>query len=233
MSEQSEKTKARIRDERERQRDEYKKALWNSRVALIKKGQLYFNNKLHGEAAVSYEKYIKILEIIYECGASGLTPEMLKESARTNELSIIASIYWDLVRIYDTNSSLLARQKKAAEKLAIFAIYTPLYKDIVKKAELFQKQSRQPDLIKNMISTMTKGKGKCFIATSAFEYQPSFEVTSLRLFRDNFLKKFYLGRLFVFYYYQISPRIADFLDQAKFLKPLVRFFIRLIVKVVT
>lgn len=61
----------RSREEKERQREEHKKVLWNSRVALIKKGQLYIQNNLFGEAAVTYEKYLKILEIIYECGPNG------------------------------------------------------------------------------------------------------------------------------------------------------------------
>ena len=115
----------------EKAREQYKQNLWNYRVVLIKKGTQLVKNDLYGEAAVIYEKYLKILEMIYECGPNGLTPEMLKESARTTELAILAGVYWDLVRIYDTNDAYLQRQKKAADKLARFAAYTPDRKSVV------------------------------------------------------------------------------------------------------
>jgi hypothetical protein len=228
-----ENAKDRVRAEKERQREEGKKILWNSRVALIKKGQTYIQNNLYGEAAVTYEKYLKILEIIYECGHNGLTPEMLKESGRTNELSIIAGIYWDLVRIYDSNVAYLPRQKRAAEKLAKFALFTPLFHDIIKKANQFAKTAKQPEVIKIFVTSASKQKPRCFIATSAFESPSAVEVQQLRYYRDENLRHSSIGRQIIYYYYKYSPLTAKILDFVSFLKPPVRFFIRLIIKLVT
>lgn len=219
--------------EQEREREAYKKTLWNHRVALIRKGHMLVKNELYGEAVVVYEKYLKILEIIYECGPDGLTPQMLKESARTGELAIISGIYWDLVRIYDTNNKYLNRQKKAAEKLAKFAVFTPLFTDIMKKAKAFQRQSRHPDVIKNFIATAGKTKGRCFIATAAFETPYAYEVQLLRQFRDDSLRPTLFGRIFIFYYYKMSPPLACFIDKHDHLKAPIRFILRIVIKCVT
>ena len=217
----------------EKAREQYKQNLWNYRVVLIKKGNLLVKKNLYGEAAVVYEKYLKILEMIYECGPNGLTPEMLKESARTTELAILSGVYWDLVRIYDTSDAFLDRQKKAAEKLARFAAYTPLFLDLMKRAKAFQKTSRHPDVIKNMISKAGNVKSRCFIATAAFESPVAPEVQALREFRDLNLRETPMGRQFIFYYYKYSPRIACFIDEHESLKAPIRFVLRIVIKCVT
>lgn len=217
----------------EKAREKYKQNLWNYRVVLIKKGNQLVKNDLYGEAAVTYEKYLKILEMIYDCGPNGLTPEMLKESARTTELAILAGVYWDLVRIYDTNDAYLERQKKVAEKLARFAAYTPLFVDLMRKAKAFQKTSRHPDVIKNMISKASNAKSRCFIATAAFESPTAPEVMILREFRDMNLRETQWGRQFIYFYYQYSPRVACFIDKHEYLKAPIRFALRVVIKCVT
>lgn len=225
--------KAKTLGEQEKAREQYKQTLWNHRVALIRKGNLLVKNELYGEAVVVYEKYLKILEIIYECGTGNLTPQMLKDSARTTELSVISGIYWDLVRIYDTNNKYLDRQKKAAEKLAVFSPFTPLFTDIMKKAKIFQKHARHPEVIKNLINSAGAKKGRCFIATSAFNSPDAHEVQTLRLFRDESLRYSNWGRQFIFYYYKFSPYFACFMDRHQYLKAPVRLGLRLVIKCVT
>ncbi|MBC7457107.1 MAG: hypothetical protein H7235_02430 [Bdellovibrionaceae bacterium] len=217
----------------EKAREQYKQNLWNYRVILIKKGNLLVKNHLYGEAAVIYEKYLKILEIIYDCGPNGLTPEMLKESARTTELSILAGVYWDLVRIYDTNDACLERQKKSAEKLARFAAFTPLFIDLMRKAKIFQKTSRHPDVIRNMIAKAGTVKTRCFIATAAFESPAAPEVLALREFRDMNLRETQWGRQIIYYYYKYSPRVACYIDEHEYLKAPIRFGLRVLIKCVT
>ncbi len=219
--------------EREHARDQQKKKLWSLRVVLIKKANVYVKNNLYGEAVANYEKYLRILELICECGPNGLTPEVLKESGRTTELTILVGVYWDLVRIYDTNDTYLEQQKKAADKLARFAAFTPLFVDVIKKAKIFQKTSRHPAVIKNMIAKATKVKTRCFIATAAFESSSAPEVLVLREFRDMNLRETTYGRHFIYYYYKYSPHIACFIDEHDYLKAPVRFILRIVIKCVT
>ncbi|MEK6704245.1 MAG: CFI-box-CTERM domain-containing protein [Bdellovibrionota bacterium] len=51
-------------------------------------------------------------------------------------------------------------------------------------------------------------KSDCFIASAAFMSTDGWPINIFRNFRDNHLKKYKLGRLFVRYYYQWSPHAA-------------------------
>lgn len=217
----------------ERAKDERKRKLWQSRVALVKKGNALMTNKMYSEAAISYEKYLKVLEMIFDCGSGNLKPESLKESAKTAELTIIVGVYWDLLRVYDSNDQFTDRQKHAAQQLAKFINYTPIFPDIMKKAEQFVRQARHPDVVKSFISQAKKSRTRCFIATSAFLTPNALEVQYLRFYRDQNLKTNYWGRKFVVFYYKISPKIAHILDYQPWLKPFVRAFLRFVIKCVS
>lgn len=217
----------------EKAKEERKLQLWHSRIAFLKKGHAAMQQKLFSEAVLLYEKYLKILEMVFDCGSGGLTPELFKESARTAELSMVTSVYWDLMRIYDTSDAYGDRQKKAAKKLALFAPLTPLFPDIIKRAQAFQRQCRHPEVVRQFLISAKAERPRCFIATSAFESPLSPEVQSLRLFRDLYLKQSTWGRRFVFYYYKYSPQWACALDKHKYLKRPVRGLLRLLIKCVS
>lgn len=217
----------------ERAGEDRKKRLWQSRVSLIKKGHALMSNRLYSEAAVSYEKYLKVLELTFDCKPGQLTPESLKESAKTAELTIIVGAYWDLLRIYDASNQYSSRQKHVASQLARFINFTPVYPDIMKKAAIFLKQAKHPDIVRTFIANAKKKRSRCFVATSAFETPVAFEVQYLRFYRDQILKKSAWGRRFVYFYYKLSPYVAAFLDNQKWLKPLVRAFLRFVIKCVS
>lgn len=217
----------------EKAKEDRKIKIWHSRVAFIKKGHSLMRQKMYSEASVVYEKYLKILEIVYECGSGQLTPEMFKDSARTAELSVVTSVYWDLMRIYDISDLYGDRQRKAALQLARFSTYTPIFPDLLKRAHAFQRNSRHPDIVKLFIMTATKQRPRCFVATSAFESPVATEVQILRHYRDYQLKNSALGRALIKSYYKYSPRIACFLDKHVALKAPVRLILRLLIKCVT
>ena len=220
----------------ERAKDMKKKRLWQNRVALVRNGHTLMKNNLHSEAAVSYEKYLRLVEMVFNCGPAQLTPEMLKEAAKTAELTVITGVYWDLVRIYDSSDKYGGRQKIAARQLAKFVSYTPIFGDLVKKAQSFMKTARHPEVIKSFLVASKAQRTRCFVATSAFESPLADEVVFLRDFRDQKLKSHSLGRTFVFYYYKISPSVACFLDKQHnrfpWFKPAVRVVLRLVIKCV-
>lgn len=217
----------------ERAGENRKLRLWQSRVSLIKKGHTLMSNKLYSEAAVSYEKYLKVLELTFGLKPGHLSPESLKESAKTAELTIIVGAYWDLLRIYDSSNQYSARQKHVASQLAKFVNFTPVYPDIMKKAALFVKQAKHPDIVKSFISAARKKRSRCFVATSAFEVPVAYEVQYLRFYRDHVLKNSFLGRKFILFYYKVSPAIAAFLDNHQWLKPMVRAVLRFVIKCVS
>lgn len=206
---------------REKAKEQKKLMLWKSRVNLIKKARTSMQDKAFSEAAVAYEKYIKVLEVVFDVKGGELTPEHFKDSARTQELTVVASVYWDLLRIYDTSDRYGERQATAAKKLASFLRFTPIYPDIIRKAEAFQKTARNSAVLKSFLKGASENKGRCFIATAAFEYH-SAEVQILTEFRDQFLLTNTFGKVFVEIYYKLSPPIAKVLDKSEFLRAITR-----------
>lgn len=209
-------------------REKNKMVLWKSRVNLIKQARLLMTQKAYSEAAVAYEKYLRVLEIVYNVKKGQLTPEIFNKSKRSKELTVVASVYWDLMRIYDTSPRYGDRMNQAARKLVEFLPFSPIYPDIAKKCESFLKTSKNPQVVKAFMKAIKANKSRCFIATAAFESPCAPEVLALRKFRDERLKSFTLGRKFVLVYYRISPPVAELLDRWAFLKPPARKALRLI-----
>jgi hypothetical protein len=69
------------------------------------------------------------------------------------------------------------------------------------------------------------GGGGCFIATAAFGSPMAPEVAMLRAFRDSCLLTNSPGRLFVEFYYWISPPIADFISGDESLRQITRIIL--------
>lgn len=217
----------------EKAREQHRLHLWKSRVSLIKKARQCMSLKQYSEAAIAYEKYLKILDIVFEVKkGETLRPEAFKESARTTELTVVASVYWDLLRIYDINERYEDRMNKCARQLAMFIQFTPIYPDIIRKAELFKKTAKNPNIVKQFLKMANKQRARCFIATAAFDSPTAYEVIELRIFRDSVLSQTPLGRKFIVFYYRYSPSFAEFLDKHTYLKPSIRAGLRLLIKCV-
>ena len=71
-------------------------------------------------------------------------------------------------------------------------------------------------------------KGGCFIATAVYGSYNAPEVIILRKFRDNFLLNYFMGRIFITFYYKISPPIAY--KVKNFIKKLFSLLIRVVAK---
>lgn len=220
----------------EKAKEQHRIMLWKSRVSLVKKARSLMSRKLYSEAATYYEKYLRILELVFECKKGDmLTPALFKESARTTELTIVASVYWDLLRIYDLSDRYLDRQKVAATQLANFIHFTPIFPDIIKRGEIFIKTARHPQLVKLFLKSAAQQRPRCFIATAAYQDPLSPEVQTLRWFRDYYLLNFKFGpwkfgKWFVKLYYKSSPPIARWLDHSPKSRSCVRFLLNNLVR---
>jgi hypothetical protein len=217
----------------ERAKEQHRLSLWKNRVQLIRQARTHMSQKKYSEAAAAYEKYIKIMEIVFECKKGELKPELFKESARHTELTVVASVYWDLLRIYDMSDRYADRQSNCARQLASFIRFTPIYPDIIRKAEIFQRSAKNPAVIKQFLKASGESRPRCFIATSAFESVFAVEVQQLRFYRDQKLKNHLWGRAFVRAYYKYSPAIACLLDKQAWAKPAVRAILRFLIKCVS
>ena len=73
----------------------------------------------------------------------------------------------------------------------------------------------------------------CFIATAAYGTPTAKEIDELRRFRDEYLRKNYLGNEFIKFYYANSPPIADFISEHEVPRTIVREgFVDPVVKIV-
>ena len=87
----------------------------------------------------------------------------------------------------------------------------------------------QEKLIDDMFTTPEKKSG-CFIATATYGSPLSKEVIVLKKWRDQTLLNTSIGRNFVKYYYIFSPTIANYIRKSNFLKMIMLYILKPIIK---
>ncbi|MCZ8089985.1 MAG: phospholipase D-like domain-containing protein [Flavobacterium sp.] len=75
-------------------------------------------------------------------------------------------------------------------------------------------------------------KKSCYIATMVYEDINHPKVELLRKFRDDVLNEYFLGRGFIKYYYQYSPRLVEKLKNYKKINFLIKIVLDLIIKII-
>ncbi len=204
--------------------------MWKSRVNLIKHARQCMTQKDFSSAAVAYEKYIKVLEMVYNLKPGDISPNIFNKSAKSKELTVITSVYWDLVRIYDTSPSYGPRMDRAVTKLIEFLPFSTVYPQIIKAAQSFQKGAKNPDAIRRLLKSVKASRGGCFIATYAYDDAFHNDLAVLRKFRDEQLSESWAGRCFISIYYFFAPRLILYFPKHASIKNLIKSFIQVLVR---
>ena len=89
-----------------------------------------------------------------------------------------------------------------------------------KHSKLHYKERR-----KRSIESTKSSEGRCFIASAAYGTPFAPEINVLRKWKDEGLTTNKSGRLFVKFYYNISPPVAKFISKSTFLKKGVRLIL--------
>ncbi len=189
-------------------RDKNRAILWKNRVHLIKEAQEHMKNRHYAQAAISYEKYLRSLEVVFQKKKGQLSPEIFNNSRRSKEITVITSVLWDLMRIYDSSPRYVTRMAESAEKLSLFLPFSTIQHEVSKAAEGFLRQSKNPQIVKDFLRKSKISIARCFIASAVFADSEAPEVLLLRRFRDEKLRSHALGRGLVFLYERVSPPIA-------------------------
>lgn len=203
-------------------KEQQKLDLWRSRVTLVKEARERIAKKDFHKAVVSYEKYFRVLEIIYEVPANGLTAKFFDNPGRAKEMTVLAGAYWDLARIYDNAPQYKPRLEQICLKISEFLPLTPLYEDISEDIVTYRESAKNKDTFDNLLTALKKKRRRCFIATAAFEDPDAPTVVVLSLFRDRVLQQTRAGKAFTDIYYLLSPPIAEVLDRSPKLRKITR-----------
>jgi tetratricopeptide (TPR) repeat protein len=74
-------------------------------------------------------------------------------------------------------------------------------------------------------------RGACFIATVCFQNSQTEEIILLRGWRDCCLEPYPVGRFFVNFYYRVGPELAEVVKRIPFLRIVIRFSLRCLIRV--
>lgn len=197
----------------ERVKEQNRLNLWRNRVSLVRKAKDHLAKREFAEAAIFFEKYLRVLELVFDKKKGELVPDLFSAEARREEMTVVTSVYWDLVRIYDQSPRYKERQMAAVAKLAEFARFTPIYGHIMRKADALTRTAKNPDVFRHFLKISNKSRPHCFIASAAFEGAHDPTIETLRLYRDRVLRRHPLGRRATRLYYKFSPWIAAKIDR--------------------
>jgi hypothetical protein len=203
-------------------KNQSRQALWKGRTQLVRQAKALLEAKQYSEAAVAYEKYLRSLEVVFEKKPGELTPELFSSASNKPEITVIASVYWDLLNIYDTSNRYGDRQNNVARKLAEFARFTPIFATVARQAERRARDAKNPEAFRLFLKESNARRPRCFVATAAFDERPSPAVFRLRLFRETRLRPHPWGRVVISAYEFASPGIASSLHRYPRLKRIVR-----------
>jgi len=138
--------------------------LWKNRLQFVKQARNLFNSNLFAEAASSYEKYIKVLEVAFNSKLAGMKPAHFVEKPK--EVGLLCSVFWDLMVIYDADVSLHPKQLIVSRKLAEFCKYSKVYSSLIRRAELEYRRAKNPAAFKLFLDSCNVKIGRCFVANA-------------------------------------------------------------------
>jgi hypothetical protein len=197
-------------------------SLWRRRVDIMRDARDRFATKDFVGAVVSYEKYLRVVEMIYDVKPNHLQVSFFSNPARAKELVLITTSYWDLIRIYDQSDRFKKRFNECAEKFVEFLPFTPMYSEMLQRIQDYKKVAKHKDVFQKIYKQVQKKKKRCFIATAAFQYEESPTVSILCAFRDKILINSFGGRALIRTYYLVSPPFARLLDRSPQLRVIAR-----------
>ena len=92
----------------------------------------------------------------------------------------------------------------------------------MREAEEGAKEEAEEEAEEEAKKELEPGNDFCFIATAAYGTPAAVEIDELRRFRDEYLRKSYLGNEFITFYYANSPPIAKYISEHETLRTMVR-----------
>lgn len=181
---------------------------WKSKIEIIKTGRALMSQKIYSEAQKYFEEYIKVLEAVYNNNKEGLVATQIPQEHRRQESTLMCGALCDLIYIYDQYDPGTAKLNNTCDMFANFLPFSRNQGAYLRKLKKLEGKAKNKSIIEGLLQTSKNKNESCYIATAVFENSDAVELSILRNFRDHFLKKYYLGRKFIYFYYRTSPKIA-------------------------
>jgi hypothetical protein len=187
---------------------------YTQRITYAKQGNIAAKEGNIRNALKFYNMYLKILADVKGVeGIDELSPKLFNKDIELPEMLLISHIHWDLCKIFDISPHLEAEFQKNLFK---FVEFTEGNKFQVVNAEMLRRhikrdRHKHKKEFKEAYRRIYIASKKCYIATHCFgETHP--KTQSLRIFK-NCIVNFELGRLFVDFYYYLSPTIVMYCNK--------------------
>jgi len=166
------------------------------------------------------ELYFSVDEEVFKLKANRNYNDVIKNRDRNSKVKVEESTFYNLSRqlLEKICSGTNVEAKITGEK-----INQEIWVD---KFQILCQQfyNNFYDNTKYVESLNKKTKG-CFIATATYGNYNHPQVIEFRTFRDNYLQKYLIGKLFISMYYAVSPFIARIIEESEILRNISRKYL--------
>jgi hypothetical protein len=185
------------------------------RLELVSLGLKELENKRVIPAAQHFLEFLQLLEQSKNLKPGELTPERFDASKEMGDTLLLASVYWELAKIYDQMRSENGTRlfKEYLSKYLLFAkdsTFKTLCAEAVRRYLSNGHPKHSPDF--RAAYDALGGRG-CFVVTSLLDVTDPETLPTLRAFRDTQLADSFLGRVFIARYYAWGPSLAKGMDR--------------------
>jgi uncharacterized repeat protein (TIGR01451 family) len=148
---------------------------------------------------------------------------------RCSVASLAAGKYFDLQAVSDSFSNDIQQAPTLSASVSSSETDFATSNNQSSVVDVFPAVSKKCDIKVDVLG----GGGGCFIATAAYGSALEPHVLALRQFRDQYLERTALGRVFVRFYYRHSPPVAAVIAEHEWLRFLVRMLLTPMVLAIT
>jgi hypothetical protein len=186
--------------------------LYRTRLAHLKRAQVFVKEDRMALAVDSYNKYLGILALYFETTEDRLSPSLFDAEKDMTELLLISHAYWDLAKAYDRSPNLQRDCFRCLEQFMKFSIgfkYQHVNAQIIRKFNN-KKQAHNLKAFEAAYHKIQISAKRCYVATMAFGFEDE-KTETLRHFKLK-IAKYNLGLDFIDFYYAHSPTLVNYLE---------------------
>lgn len=192
--------------------------LYRTRLAHLKRAQVFVKEDRIAQAVDSYNKYLGILALYFDTTEDRLSPSLFDAEKDMTELLLISHAYWDLAKAYDRSPNLQKDCFRCLEQFMKFSIgfkYQHVNAQIIRKFNN-KKQAHNLKAFEAAYHKIQISAKRCYVATMCFGFEHE-KTETLRHFKLK-IAKHNLGLDFIDLYYAHSPALVDYLERKPKLK---------------